>query len=46
MRDHLPDSELDWPPGTTLSWAGECWAIQAELARTTEIMRERLARDL
>ena len=35
--------------GAALSWAGECWAIEAELARqavarTTEIMRELLAR--
>jgi len=49
MRDHLPDGELHWPAGAALSWAGECWAIQAELsretvARTTEIMRELLAR--
>ena len=49
MRDHLPDGELYWPAGAALSWAGECWAIQAELtrktvARTTEIMRELLAR--
>jgi len=39
----------EWPAGAALSWAGECWAIQAELARqavarTTEIMRELLAR--
>ena len=49
MRDHLPDGELHWPAEAALSWAGECWAIQAELtrktvARTTEIMRELLAR--
>lgn len=49
LRDHLPDGELHWPAGAALSWAGECWAIQAELARqavacTTEIMRELLAR--
>ncbi len=31
MRDHLPDGELHWPTEATLSWAGECWAIQAEL---------------
>ena len=49
MRDHLPDGELHWPAGAALSWDGECWAVQAELtrktvARTTEIMRELLAR--
>jgi hypothetical protein len=49
MRDHLPDGELHWPAAAALSWAGECWAVQAELtrrsvARTTEIMRELLAR--
>jgi hypothetical protein len=49
MRDHLPDGELHWPARAALSWAGECWAIQAELtrktvARTSEIMRELLAR--
>jgi hypothetical protein len=48
-RDHLPDAEVHWPDGTGLSWAGECWAIEAELtaktvARTTAIMRELLAR--
>ncbi len=49
LRDHLPDAELHWPDGTAVSWAGECWAIEAELtaktvARTTAIMRELLAR--
>jgi hypothetical protein len=48
-RDHLPDAEVHWPDGTGPSWAGECWAIEAELtpktvARTTAIMRELLAR--
>jgi hypothetical protein len=48
-RDHLPDAELHWPDGTGVSWAGECWAIEAErtaktVARTTAIMRELLAR--
>jgi hypothetical protein len=48
-RDHLPDAEVHWPDGTGVSWAGECWAIEAErtaktLARTTAIMRELLAR--
>src|SRR6185312_4956811 len=31
LRDHLPDGELHWPAGAALSWAGECWAVQAEL---------------
>jgi hypothetical protein len=49
VRDHLPDAEVHWPDGTAVSWAGECWAIEAELtaktvARTTAIMRELLAR--
>ena len=49
MRDHLPDGELHWPDEAAVSWAGECWAIEAELTRktvtrTTEIMRELLAR--
>jgi len=52
-RDHLPDAEVHWPDapasGTPPAWAGECWAIEAELtpktlARTTAIMRELLAR--
>jgi len=48
-RDHLPDAEVHWPDGTAVSWAGECWAIEAELtaktvARTRAIMRELLAR--
>ena len=49
MRDHLPDGEVHWPDEAALSWAGECWAIEAELtrktvARTAEIMREILTR--
>jgi hypothetical protein len=48
-RDHLPDAEVHWPDGSGVSWAGECWAIEAErtaktVARTTAIMRELLAR--
>jgi hypothetical protein len=48
-RDHLPDAEVHWPDGTGVSWAGQCWAIEAErtaktLGRTTAIMRELLAR--
>jgi hypothetical protein len=53
VRDHLPDAEVHWPDmpasGSPPDWAGECWAIEAELtpktvARTTAIMRELLAR--
>lgn len=49
VREHLPDGEVHWPSGGGLAWAGECWAIEAELtrktvARTTSIMRELLAR--
>lgn len=53
VRDHLPDAEVHWPDvpaaGTPPDWAGECWAVEAELtpktvARTTAIMRELLAR--
>jgi hypothetical protein len=49
LREHLPDGEVHWPDGAAVAWAGECWAIEAELtrktvARTTAIMREILAR--
>jgi hypothetical protein len=53
LRDHLPDAEVHWPElppaSPAVSWAGECWAIEAELtaktvSRTTAIMRELLAR--
>jgi hypothetical protein len=48
-RDHLPDAEVHWPDAGQVPWAGECWAIEAELtpktvARTVAIMRELLAR--
>lgn len=48
-RYHLPDAEVHWPDEAPVAWAGECWAVEAELspktvARTTEIMREILAR--
>lgn len=40
---------MHWPGGTAAPWAGECWAIEAELtpktpARTIAIMRELLSR--
>jgi len=57
QRDHLPDAEVHWPeipPGPpgglpAVSWAGECWAIEAELTpktvrRTSAIMAELLSR--
>jgi hypothetical protein len=49
LRQHIPDGEVHWPDGTGVPWAGECWAIEAELtpktaARTVAIMRELLAR--
>jgi hypothetical protein len=55
VRQHLPDAEVRWPDeargpdGVTIGWAGECWAVEAELtpksvARTTSIMREILLR--
>ena len=49
VRQHLPDGEVHWPDGAPVAWAGECWAVEAELtpktvARTTAIMREILYR--
>jgi hypothetical protein len=53
VRQHLPDAEVHWPDGPPagppVGWAGECWAVEAELspktvARTVAIMREILAR--
>jgi hypothetical protein len=49
LRDHLPDGEVHWPDGSPAAWAGECWAIEAELtrktvSRTTAIMHELLSR--
>jgi hypothetical protein len=46
---HPPDGELHWPHEAAVSWAGECWAIQAVLARTAAacaagVMRDLLAR--
>jgi hypothetical protein len=50
---HLPDAEVHWPDapvaGPPPVWAGECWAVEAELTpktvvRTTAIMRELLDR--
>jgi hypothetical protein len=49
LREHIPDGEVHWPDGTQAGWAGECWAVEAELtrktaARTAAIMREILTR--
>jgi hypothetical protein len=49
LREHLPDGEVHWPQSGGVTWAGECWAIEAELtpktmAKTVAIMRELLAR--
>lgn len=49
LREHVPDGELHWPDSAPFRWAGECWAIEAELtpktsARTVSIMREVLTR--
>jgi hypothetical protein len=54
VREHLPDGEVHWPefpaPAEIApAWAGECWAIEAELtpktvARTAAIMHELLTR--
>jgi hypothetical protein len=53
VREHLPDGEVHWPDRgphpVTAGWAGECWAIEAELTRktirrTATIMTEILTR--
>jgi hypothetical protein len=49
LRDHLPDGEVHWPDSAVVPWAGECWAIEAEVtrktvSRTTSVMRELLSR--
>jgi len=49
LREHVPDGEVHWPDSAPVPWAGECWAIEAELtpktvARTVMIMQELLAR--
>jgi hypothetical protein len=49
LREHVPDGEVHWPDGAPVAWAGECWAVEAELtrktvARTASIMQEILTR--
>jgi hypothetical protein len=49
LREHLPDAEIHWPDDADVAWAGECWAVEAELtrktvARTAAIMTEILTR--
>jgi hypothetical protein len=49
VRQHLPDAEVHWPDVAPVAWAGECWAVEAELspktaARTAAIIREILGR--
>jgi hypothetical protein len=49
LRDHIPDGEVHWPDEAPVAWAGECWAIEAELtrktvSRTTAIMQDLLRR--
>ena len=49
LREHIPDAEVHWPDGAPVAFAGECWAIEAELTRktvvrTAAIMREILSR--
>jgi hypothetical protein len=49
LRQHIPDGEVHWPDDAAVPWAGECWAIEAELtpkttSRTVAIMRELLTR--
>jgi hypothetical protein len=49
QRQHIPDGEVHWPDDAPVPWAGECWAIEAELTpkttrRTVAIMLELLTR--
>ncbi len=47
--EHIPDGEVHWPDTADVPYAGECWAIEAELTaktvrRTVSIMHELLTR--
>lgn len=49
LREHIPDGEVHWPDSAPVAFAGQCWAIEAELTaktvtRTAAIMREILGR--
>jgi hypothetical protein len=49
FRGSVPDGELHWPRGAAVSWADQCWAVQAAVARTAVgdaagVMRELIAR--
>jgi len=49
VAEHIPDGEVHWPDNADVPYAGECWAIEAELtaktvSRTTSIMLELLTR--
>ncbi len=49
VAEHIPDGEVHWPDSADVPYAGECWAIEAELtaktvSRTASIMRELLTR--
>src|SRR5216684_3256052 len=39
VRQHLPDAGVHWPDGSPpeapVAWAGECWAVEAELSPKT-----------
>jgi hypothetical protein len=50
VRVHVPDAEIWWPDSLPGSYAGECWAVEAELtpkplARVCAIMAGLLAQD-
>lgn len=49
VAGHVPDAEVSWPDVPGSAYAGECWAVEAELtpkplARTAGIMAGLLAR--
>jgi hypothetical protein len=49
VAGHVPDAEISWPDLPSSAYAGECWAIEAELtpkplARTVGIMAALAAR--
>jgi hypothetical protein len=46
LREHVPDGEVHWADETGLPWAGECWAIEAELSRKTTVRTATIMREL